>query len=61
VEFEVGARGDCEAELMAARKKADLFEKIFNRRTVFRAVAAERLAPVLQRNLEMVSAEALWS
>lgn len=61
VEFEAVAQDDCEAELAAARKKADLFEKIFGRRAVFRAVAAERRGELHQRNLEMVSADALWS
>jgi exopolyphosphatase/guanosine-5'-triphosphate,3'-diphosphate pyrophosphatase len=61
VEFEAAARGDCEAELTAARKKANLFEKVFGRRAVFRAVSVERREPLHQRNLEMVSAEALWS
>jgi hypothetical protein len=61
VEFEASARGDCEAELAAARKKANLFEKVFDRRPVFRAILAERREPLHQRNLEMVSADALWS
>jgi exopolyphosphatase/guanosine-5'-triphosphate,3'-diphosphate pyrophosphatase len=61
VEFEAAARGDCEAELASARKKANLFEKVFDRRTVFRAILAERREPLHQRNLEMVSADALWS
>lgn len=61
VEFEAVAQEDCEAELAAARKKADLFEKIFGRRAIFRAVAAERREQLHQRNLEMVSADALWS
>ncbi|MDQ5858017.1 MAG: HD domain-containing protein, partial [Acidobacteriota bacterium] len=61
VEFEAIAQDDCEAELAAARKKANLFEKLFGRRAVFRAVAAERREQLHQRNLEMVSADALWS
>jgi hypothetical protein len=47
--------------LAAARKKANLFEKLFGRRAVFGAVSAERREPLQQGNLEMVSAEALWS
>ena len=61
VEIEAAARGDCEAELAAVRRKANLFEKVFGRRSVFRAVLAERREPLHQRNLEMVSADALWS
>jgi exopolyphosphatase/guanosine-5'-triphosphate,3'-diphosphate pyrophosphatase len=61
VEFEAVARADCEAELTAARKKANLFENVFGRRAVFRAVSDEQREPLHQRNLEMVSAEALWS
>ena len=57
VEIEAAARADCEPELAAARRKANLFRKVFRRRVRFRAVAAERR----ERNLEMVSAEALWS
>ena len=57
VEIEAAARADCEPELAAARRKADLFRKVFRRRVRFRAVSAERR----ERNLEMVSAEALWS
>jgi exopolyphosphatase/guanosine-5'-triphosphate,3'-diphosphate pyrophosphatase len=61
VEFEAATRDDCEAELTAARRKANLFEKLFGRRAVFGAVSAERREPLQQSNLEMVSAEALWS
>ena len=61
VEFEVASRDDCEAELTAARKRGNLFEKLFGRRAVFAAVAAERRGPHQQAKLEMVSAEALWS
>jgi hypothetical protein len=61
VEFEVASRDDCEAELTAARKKGNLFEKLFGRRAVFAAVSAERRGPHQQAKLEMVSAEALWS
>lgn len=59
VEIEAAARADCEPELAAARRKANLFRNVFRRRVRFRAVSAER--PERQRNLEMVSAEALWS
>ncbi|MEO8189820.1 MAG: Ppx/GppA phosphatase family protein [Acidobacteriota bacterium] len=61
VEIESAARGDCEAELDAARRKSDLFERVFDRRCAFRAVPAERNAPVTQRDLEILSNEALWS
>jgi exopolyphosphatase/guanosine-5'-triphosphate,3'-diphosphate pyrophosphatase len=61
VEFEVVAQDDCEAELVAARRKSDLFAKVFGRRAVFRAIAAERREKLHQRDLEMVSADALWS
>lgn len=61
VEFEASARGDCEAELDAARDKADLFERLFDRRTSFRAVPAERDEEVSQKDLAILSTEALWS
>jgi exopolyphosphatase/guanosine-5'-triphosphate,3'-diphosphate pyrophosphatase len=61
VEFEATARADCEAELDAARRKADLFERVFVRRAVLSAVPAEREEETHQRDLEMISAEALWS
>jgi exopolyphosphatase/guanosine-5'-triphosphate,3'-diphosphate pyrophosphatase len=60
VEFEVTARSDCEAELAAARKKADLFERVFDRRAVFHAVPAAREEQTHQRDLEILSPEALW-
>jgi len=60
VEFEVTARSDCEAELAAARKKADLFERVFDRRAVFHAVPAAREEQAHQRDLEILSPEALW-
>lgn len=58
--FEVTARGDCEAELDAAVQKADLFERVFDRRVAFRAVPARREEAVHQKDLDIVSAEALW-
>ena len=61
VEMDAVARGDCEAELEAARRKGNLFQKVFDREPVFRAVPAGREEAVLQRDLEMISAEALWS
>jgi exopolyphosphatase/guanosine-5'-triphosphate,3'-diphosphate pyrophosphatase len=61
VEMETSARADCEAELAAARRKADLFERVFDRRCVFRAVPTDRQDEVNQRDLEMISNEALWS
>ena len=59
LELEVSARADCEAELDAARKKADLFERTFDRTVQLRAVPAGR-EEVLQKDLEILSAEALW-
>jgi exopolyphosphatase/guanosine-5'-triphosphate,3'-diphosphate pyrophosphatase len=61
VELEVSARGDCEAELAAARKKANLFERVFDRKVSFRAVPTGRAEQVHLRDLEMLSAEALWN
>src|SRR5262249_44248233 len=61
VDFSVTARADCEAELDAARRKADLFERVFDRRPSFRAVPADREEETQQKDLEMISAEALWS
>ena len=61
VELTAEARGDCEPELTEARRKANLFERIFDRKVTIRAVPAEREQKVHQKNLEMVSAEALWS
>jgi exopolyphosphatase/guanosine-5'-triphosphate,3'-diphosphate pyrophosphatase len=61
VELEASARGDCEAELAAARKKADLFERVFDRKVSFRAVPSGREEQVHLRDLEMLSAEALWN
>jgi exopolyphosphatase/guanosine-5'-triphosphate,3'-diphosphate pyrophosphatase len=61
VELEASARADCEAELDAARDKADLFERVFDRRTSFRAVPAERDEEVSQKDLAILSTEALWS
>ena len=49
------------AELEAARRKASLFERVFDREPVLRAVPAGRDETVLQRDLEMISAEALFS
>ena len=59
--IEASARNDCEAELTAARRKADLFEKVFDRRRGFRAVPADRQEETAQRDLEILSNEALWS
>ena len=59
-EITAAARGDCEAELAAARQKADLFARVFDRKPSFRAVPAERDERVHQKDLEILSAEALW-
>jgi hypothetical protein len=61
VELDAVARADCEAELEGARRKANLFERVFDREPVLRAVPAGRDETVLQRDLEMISAEALFS
>jgi exopolyphosphatase / guanosine-5'-triphosphate,3'-diphosphate pyrophosphatase len=61
VEFEASARADCEAELAAARRKADLFERVFDRRCGFRAIPVDRQEETAQRDLEILSNEALWS
>jgi exopolyphosphatase/guanosine-5'-triphosphate,3'-diphosphate pyrophosphatase len=61
IELDAIARGDCEAELEAARRKANLFERVFDREPALRAVPARRDETVLQRDLEMISAEALWN
>ena len=60
VVFEIAARGDCEAELDGAARKADLFERVFDRRVALRAVPARREEEVHQKDLEIVSVEALW-
>lgn len=60
VEFDAIARGDCEAELEAARRKGNVFERVFDRHALFRAIPAARDEAIHQRDLEMVSAEALW-
>ena len=61
VEFEAAARADCEAELSEARRKADLFERVFGRSASFRAVPAGQEKEVQQKDLAILSAEALWS
>ena len=60
VELEAGARGDCEPELSAARKKANLFERVFDRSVLLKAVPAGRDQDVRQTDLEILSPEALW-
>jgi exopolyphosphatase/guanosine-5'-triphosphate,3'-diphosphate pyrophosphatase len=60
-EFEAVARADCEAELDAARRKANLFQRVFDREPGLRAIPIGRDETVLQRDLEMIPAEALWS
>jgi len=54
------ARADCEAELTEARRKGNLFERVFDRRLTFKAVPAEREEGVHQKDLEILSTEALW-
>jgi exopolyphosphatase/guanosine-5'-triphosphate,3'-diphosphate pyrophosphatase len=60
IELEASARSDCEPELDAARKKSDLFERVYDRGVALRAVPAGR-EDVLQKDLEILSAEALWN
>jgi exopolyphosphatase/guanosine-5'-triphosphate,3'-diphosphate pyrophosphatase len=60
VEFDSLAGADCEVELEAARRKSDLFERVFGREPVFRAVPANRDEAATQRALEPITAEALW-
>jgi exopolyphosphatase/guanosine-5'-triphosphate,3'-diphosphate pyrophosphatase len=60
LEIEASARADCEPELSAARKKSNLFERVFNRSLVLRAVPADRTDDVHQSDLEILSPEALW-
>lgn len=60
VELTVGARGDCEPELTEAMRKANLFERVFDRKVSFRAVPAAREEAVHQKDLEILSMEALW-
>ena len=61
IELDAGARADCEPELDAARKKANLFERVFDRSVAFRAVPAGSGEAVHQKDLEILSAEALWN
>ena len=61
IELDASARADCEPELDAARKKANLFERVLDRRVAFRAVPAGSGEAVHQKDLEMLSAEALWN
>jgi exopolyphosphatase/guanosine-5'-triphosphate,3'-diphosphate pyrophosphatase len=60
VELTVSARADCEAELTEARRKGNLFERVFDRRLSLKAVPAEREEGVHQKDLEILSTEALW-
>jgi len=60
LEIEAAARADCEPELTFARKKSDLFERVFSRSVVLRAVPAGRAEDVRQSDLEILSPEALW-
>lgn len=60
IELEASARADCEPELDAARKKSDLFERVFDRGMALRAVPVGR-EETNQKDLEILSAEALWN
>ena len=57
-EIEVTANEDCEAELEFARRKGNLFEGVFDRRLLFRAVPEKQAQAVIERNLETIPAEA---
>jgi exopolyphosphatase / guanosine-5'-triphosphate,3'-diphosphate pyrophosphatase len=61
IELEASARADCEPELDAARKKANLFERVFDRRVTLKAIPAGSDEAVHQKDLEILSAEALWN
>jgi exopolyphosphatase / guanosine-5'-triphosphate,3'-diphosphate pyrophosphatase len=61
IELEASARADCEPELDAARKKANLFERVFDRRVTLKAIPAGSGEAVHQKDLEILSAEALWN
>jgi exopolyphosphatase / guanosine-5'-triphosphate,3'-diphosphate pyrophosphatase len=61
IELEASARADCEPELDAARKKANLFERVFDRRITLKAIPAGSDEAVHQKDLEILSAEALWN
>ncbi len=61
IELEASARADCEPELDAARKKAGLFERVFDRDVSLKAVPAGAAEAVHQKDLEMLTAEALWN
>jgi exopolyphosphatase/guanosine-5'-triphosphate,3'-diphosphate pyrophosphatase len=61
IELEATARADCEPELDAARKKANLFERVYDRTVVLRAVPASLAEEVHQKDLEILSADALWN
>jgi exopolyphosphatase/guanosine-5'-triphosphate,3'-diphosphate pyrophosphatase len=57
VEIQATAEDDCEAEIVGAKKKADVFEKIFDRRVDFRAVPAAPARPA--RAVRKIPLEAL--
>jgi exopolyphosphatase/guanosine-5'-triphosphate,3'-diphosphate pyrophosphatase len=61
LEIAASARADCEAELDGARKKGDLFERVFDRGLSIKAVAAGSAESVHQKDLEILSADALWN
>ncbi|HTR03048.1 MAG TPA: Ppx/GppA phosphatase family protein [Thermoanaerobaculia bacterium] len=61
LEVEASARADCEPELDAARKKANLFESVFDRALSLKAVPVGSDEAVHQKDLEILSAEALWN
>jgi exopolyphosphatase/guanosine-5'-triphosphate,3'-diphosphate pyrophosphatase len=55
VEIQATAVDDCEAEIAGARRKADLFEKVFDRRVEFRAVPAAPAQPRAGRKIPLES------
>src|SRR5262249_27241833 len=50
----------CGGEPEPARRKSDLFERVFGRDAAFRAVPAGRDETVVQGVLDPITAEALW-
>lgn len=50
VQFRVRSREDCEGELWATRKKANLFERVFDRKTLFRSSEADPEQRVSRRS-----------
>jgi exopolyphosphatase/guanosine-5'-triphosphate,3'-diphosphate pyrophosphatase len=56
-EIAVTAGGDCEAELEFARRKGNLFERVFDRRLSFRAVPEKPAQAVIESDLGTIPPE----